>query len=218
VGSNIEYNLQGKLKKLKKQAQNFFTAGYSPAVVSGMLRLSPELCQAWHDDFVTQVLKGSPTKRLFLREMLLKNAPSMILILVKLATQQGDEKLAYAAANSVLAFGSKFMNEDLKIKAIEDRVIGNDGPDATVARGLFDFVDPDHEANKQMQIQDDKPELSEIEKRYESQIVAALETMEEKERSREEESGDGYQGVGGPSPKEEEGQVLDVFDGLNLDD
>lgn len=215
MGSKIDYNLHAKLKKLKKQAQTFFTAGYSPKVVSGMMKLSLELVTAWHDDFVREVLQGSPTKRLFLREMLLKNAPAMILTLVKLANQDGDEKLKYSAASSVLAFASKFMNEDIKIKAIEDKVIGDSGADPTISRGLFDFVDPDLEAEQQMQLTEKKEELSVLEEKYAAEIFAAFED-EEKE---EEESGEDYRGSG-PPPDERQDldeNVLDVFDGLGDD-
>jgi len=72
----------------------------------------------------------------------------MILILAKMAQQQGDEKLAYSAASAVLSFASRFMNEDLKISNMEEKAKADTGSDPMFKKTLFDFRDPDADGAK----------------------------------------------------------------------
>lgn len=146
--SKLDYNVSAKLKKLKKLATDYFLLGYGVKAVAGMLRLSPELVTTWHEDFVRSILGESPSKRIFMRELLLKNTPQMILILAKLAKNKGDEKLAASCATSVLSFASRFMQEDARIIAQEAKATSVVGKDRSLERGLFDFVDPDVDGAK----------------------------------------------------------------------
>lgn len=137
------YNVSAKLKKLKKLAQHHFLAGNSVEVVAGVTGLSKDMLQEWHDEFLILTLKGSSSRRLFLRELLLKNAPQMILILSELAKNKGDEKLAYSASSAILSFSSKFMNEDARVLQAEQQIRKDSDGDTTFNRSLFDIRDPD---------------------------------------------------------------------------
>lgn len=141
--AKLNYNLASKLKKLKKAARASFMVGNSPKMVSDRIGLSLSIVQDWHDDFVKELLNNGSSKRIFLRELLIKNSPQMILILSKLAQQQGDEKLAYSASSAVLSFASKFMAEDVRISNMEEKAKDFTGDDPMLKKTLFDFVDPD---------------------------------------------------------------------------
>lgn len=141
--ARVEYNVSAKLKRLKKLAHTHFLAGNPVEVVAGITGMSKEMLQEWHDDFLIQTLKGSAPRRVLLRELLLKNAPAMIMNLVELSKNKGDEKLAYSASSAVLAFASRFMNEDAKILQAEQQFKQDTDGDTGFSRTLFDIADPD---------------------------------------------------------------------------
>lgn len=146
--ANYSYNVSAKLKKLKKLAQDYFLLGHGVKAVSGLLVLSPEIVKEWHEEFVRSVLTEAASKRVLMRELLVKNTPQMVLILSGLAKQKGDEKLAANCASSVLSFASRFMQEDARIIAQEAKAATTVGTDRTLQKGLFDFVDPDIDGAK----------------------------------------------------------------------
>lgn len=144
----MQYNLSSKLRKLKKVAQTHFLAGNTPRIVSQILGISESLLQEWHDEFVVDVIQSGAAKRVFLRELLLRNSPAMIMILARQAKQKGDEDMAHTAARAVLSFASRFMAEDMKIIQAEQKFRKDTDNDPMFKRGLFDFADPDVDGSR----------------------------------------------------------------------
>lgn len=183
AGNN--YNLSAKLRKLKKLAQTRFLAGQSVDVVSSVTGLSKDLLKEWHDEFIVDVVQQGPSRRACLRELLLKNAPQMIMILTELARAKGDEKLSYQCASAILAFSAKFMNEDVKILQAEQAVNKDNDNDNGFRRTLFDIADPDVGGSKRQrdeaglfeQATDRETQLSD---ESIAKILAAAESLEEK--------------------------------------
>lgn len=185
--ATVDYNVSAKLKKLKKQVQNYFLAGNSVEVVSSITGLSKELLTEWHDEFVVSVVKTGPARRAFLRELLLKNAPSMIITLSNLAKQKGDEKLKYSAASAILAFSARFMNEDIKMLQTEQKTAKELDNDPTFRRGLFDVADPDVTGSKKDQeagvlFEKASTGAESLSEETLTQLLAAAERMEKAER------------------------------------
>lgn len=181
-------------------------AGNSVRVVSLSLGVSESIIQEWHDEIVVDILKSGSSKRLFLRDLLLKNSPTMILKLCELAKQNVDEKLAYSAASSVLAFASRFMNEDLKISNMEEKAKTATGNDPMFKKTLFDFLDPDLEGNK---INENKAMHKRVQEEIPPELLAFLQSMDE-ENAPEEEI---------PPEAQTKGSTPDVslFDGIDVD-
>lgn len=178
----LDYNVSAKLKKLKKLVESQFLVGHSIKVVVNLTGLSEHIIQEWHDEFVLSTLKESSSRRIFTRELLLKNAPQMILILSQLAKQKGDEKLAYSAASAVLGFGAKFLAEDARIQGLENKLRNENDNDAGLRRTLFDFVSPDNQGGS-MTKASAKPKVNEED---EAELERAFERLMEKEMASEE--------------------------------
>lgn len=178
--SKVKYNLSGKLAELKKTSRAHFLVGSSVKVVSTILKLSETIVQEWHDEFVIELLQGSAGKRVFMRELLLKNAPTMVMTLVNLAKQQGDEKLSYSAASAVLSFSSRFFGEDARVLQAESKALKITEEDKMMRRTLFDFVDPDVDgANSASQgMEETKGGI--FGDAYDDEIDAAFALLEEK--------------------------------------
>lgn len=220
--TKVDYNLSSKLKQLKKLAETYFLAGHTPRIASNMLGLSEHILQEWYDDFIVRTLQGAAPKRVMLRELLLKNAPSMILILTELAKQKGDEKLSYSASSAVLSFASRFMQEDARILAAESKVKDKTGDDPGLKRTLFDFQSPDIHGASGAKAEEARRKAGLPTEEEEAEIVAAIERLEARGalRSGSAPAGGG-ESEGGTSSSEspEYGNAgrpeVDLFDGID---
>lgn len=167
------YNIAEAARKLKQNARTHFLAGSSCKVVSQLFKLSESLVQEWHDEFVLELLQGGHSKRVFMRELLMRNSPQMILTLVELAKQNGDEALKKSAAQAVLAFSARFFAEDARILNAESKARQATADDRGLQRGLFDIRDPDVEgaAGAKMTVEDRQAYD------YSAEIAAAMEAL-----------------------------------------
>jgi len=218
----LDYNVSAKLKKLKKLAQSHFLLGNSVKVVVGLTGVSEHIIQTWHDEFVLSTLKESSSRRIFTRELLLKNAPGMIMILAQLAKQKGDEKLAFSAASAVLSFGTRFLSEDARIQSLENKLAKENDNDPGLKRTLFDLVAPEAVMNdKRKKAHDDSGPLSEDDE----DLMRAYERLEEQgmisgenTHQKDDNQSDNVSAYYEQDHKQSQYPMVDLFDGIDDDD
>lgn len=218
----LDYNVSAKLKKLKKLAQSHFLLGNSVKVVVGLTGVSEHIIQTWHDEFVLSTLKESSSRRIFTRELLLKNAPGMIMILAQLAKQKGDEKLAYSAASAVLSFGTRFLSEDARIQSLENKLAKENDNDPGLKRTLFDLVSPDDvmkdkrkKAHAEAEpLSEDDEDLVRAYERLEKQGVLPGDNTPQKEHAESDDISSYYE----QDHKQSQHPSVDLFDGIDDDD
>lgn len=178
------------MRKLKKLAQTHFLAGNTPAVVHGLTGISEDILQEWHDEFLVLTIKSGASRRVFLRELLLANAPAMLMKLKTFANNTGDEKLASSSAVSYLSFASRFMNEDARIMQAEQKFKESTDNDPLFSRTLFDFADPSLDGSTRDTVDDGEAQeiqsLSDAKLAELMRIADAMEAKVASERGEEE--------------------------------
>lgn len=197
----ITYNLNGALRKLKSKTRSMFMGGASARVAAELLQLSPALVREWHDEFVLEILEGSSGRRVFTREIILRNSPTALMVLVEQMKQKGDESLRNSASRSFLGFANRFLGEDARIIESEKKAKQITDADKGLSKTLFDFVDPDgatEEEESALDIAD-----------HEEEIMAAMALLEEDEHAE----------IGIPTPPAivNTPAAVDLFDGLDSD-
>ena len=130
------------IKQMKLEIIKMLKLGLDSDAICQYCKVSPSYVREVEEEYIRGLLANGNGHRTRLRQLLLRNTPQMINVLIKAAGQDVDSKLQLTAATTFLNFSTRFFKDDAGLDESQKKI-----SDGCMPQTLFDFVVPGEESN-----------------------------------------------------------------------
>ena len=125
------------VKQMKLEIIKMLKLGMDSETICQYSQVSPSYVREVEAEYIKDLLANGNGHRTRLRQLLLRNTPQMVNVLIKAASQDIDNKLQLSAATTFLNFSTRFFKDDASLDSSQKKI-----SDGFMATTLFDFVVP----------------------------------------------------------------------------
>jgi hypothetical protein len=130
------------IKQMKLEITKLLKLGLDAEAICNYCKVSPSYVREVEEEYIKGLLANGNGHRTRLRQLLLRNTPQMVNVLIKAASQDIDNKLQLSAATTFLNFSTRFFKDDASLDSSQKKI-----SDGFMATTLFDFTTEGRESS-----------------------------------------------------------------------